>query len=327
MDNQYTGLNPDTRTAEEKAQDFQQSEMYGAFPLKWEEKTSYKTFTLRDQAQSSSCVGHGTAKTLETTTGIVESAHPIYSRRPKTPEKGMWLQQAGSILYHIGTAREALDASQGLIEDDMNKLVTVETPLKIEAYGFCPINIDSIAQMIEQHGGVALTFMSNYAEWIDVPVMNGVTVWGHCVSAVDYTLYKGEKALVIEDSWGHATSIGNGGQRIITETFLKARCTGAMFFVNPQEMFLLKPKYIFNKNLSFGMKNDEIKILQDCLKYEGLFAKSVESTGYFGSMTKKAVIDFQEKYKDFVLVPAGISHGTGYVASYTRKQLNALYGK
>lgn len=47
-------------------------------------------------------------------------------------------------------------------------------------------------------------------------------------------------------------------------------------------------------------------------------------TEYFGEKTKNAVIRFQEKYKADVLVPSGLSYGTGYVGPMTIKKLNNL---
>ncbi len=47
-------------------------------------------------------------------------------------------------------------------------------------------------------------------------------------------------------------------------------------------------------------------------------------TNYFGSLTKNAVIRFQEKYKNEILTPVGLSYGTGYVGAMTIKKINAL---
>ena len=51
------------------------------------------------------------------------------------------------------------------------------------------------------------------------------------------------------------------------------------------------------------------------------------TSGYFGYLTQKAVIRFQEKYSSEILSPQGLSRGTGIVDSPTRKKLNELYGK
>ncbi|MFA7662639.1 MAG: peptidoglycan-binding domain-containing protein, partial [Patescibacteria group bacterium] len=78
----------------------------------------------------------------------------------------------------------------------------------------------------------------------------------------------------------------------------------------------VKPKYTFNKNLAFGMTDPDVKALQDILKYEGLMATNIESTSYYGSITRASVVAFQTKY--------GIDP-LGMVGPQTRAKLNELY--
>jgi peptidoglycan hydrolase-like protein with peptidoglycan-binding domain len=81
----------------------------------------------------------------------------------------------------------------------------------------------------------------------------------------------------------------------------------------------------FERNLRYGMRGSDVKCLQEVLKIkepeiypEGLV------TGYFGPLTLRAVIKFQEKYKDEILAPWGLEKGTGFVGKTTRAKLNAI---
>ena len=84
----------------------------------------------------------------------------------------------------------------------------------------------------------------------------------------------------------------------------------------------------FNDNLSFGMNADQVKCLQIALKEQGqdIYPEGLV-TGYFGLLTKTAVIRFQEKYADECLFSWGLSSGTGFVGSTTQEKLNSLLGK
>lgn len=335
------GLIEDPRSPEEKILDYQHEEFYAAVELAWMEKQPehWKRFNTRNQNGSGSCVGQAVAKALETLNMRIMSAHPIYRRRSNFPGFGMWLHNGGDLVHdkdklkkdpsknaNRGTTTDLADPSQNLSEYEMNRDVTVKTPTLVDAYVFVPPrDIDSIAQAIQTNKHCILTFVSNYDEWTAVPEVKGTTKWGHCVCAVDYTLYNGAKALIVEDSWG--PGLGQfDDRRVITEDYLKARCTGAMYLVGAKENNEQKPKYRFNRDLSFGiMHSDEVKALQDCLKFEGLFPVAVESTGNFLEATLAAVKKFQEKYAKEILTPVGKTKGTGYVGPYTRKKLNSLF--
>ena len=77
--------------------------------------------------------------------------------------------------------------------------------------------------------------------------------------------------------------------------------------------------------MKMGMKSDNVRCLQEFLKNQGteIYPEGLV-TGYFGNLTKLAVIRFQEKYASEVLVPFGISNGTGYVGSKTLQKINQL---
>ena len=67
---------------------------------------------------------------------------------------------------------------------------------------------------------------------------------------------------------------------------------------------------------AFGYQNDQVKLLQQYLSRDpSIYTGPI--TGYYGPLTKAAVIKFQKKY--------GIEQ-TGLAGPVTRKKLNEVYG-
>jgi len=64
--------------------------------------------------------------------------------------------------------------------------------------------------------------------------------------------------------------------------------------------------------------------LQELLIGEDVWDSTADATGYFGPITRSAVIRFQEKYSQDILAPVGLKQGTGFVGSSTRAYLNLL---
>lgn len=89
----------------------------------------------------------------------------------------------------------------------------------------------------------------------------------------------------------------------------------------------------FTKYLQYRQTNPDIKRLQIFLNSDpdtkiadtGAGSPGKE-TNYFGLLTYKAVIKFQEKYAKDVLVPWGLVKGTGYVGKTTLSKINELIG-
>jgi len=79
---------------------------------------------------------------------------------------------------------------------------------------------------------------------------------------------------------------------------------------------------ILTGNLSIGIRNNDVKILQQLLINEGFWESEVGATGYFGPITKKAVMKLQNQYKTQILEPLGLLSPTGFFGPYTRKYLN-----
>jgi ABC-type transport system substrate-binding protein len=85
-----------------------------------------------------------------------------------------------------------------------------------------------------------------------------------------------------------------------------------------------EPTFQFKSNLSTGSQGSEVTELQKCLAKDPEVYPEGDVTGYFGSKTKEAVTKFQEKYKEDVLDPYGLTQGTGTVRQSTRAKLNEI---
>jgi len=82
--------------------------------------------------------------------------------------------------------------------------------------------------------------------------------------------------------------------------------------------------FSFSKTLQLGSNNAEVRKLQECLsEYPDIYPSGTIS-GYFGQETKNAVILFQEKYKEDILVPNNLTAGNGVVKLSTIKKLNEV---
>jgi len=91
------------------------------------------------------------------------------------------------------------------------------------------------------------------------------------------------------------------------------------------------PSFTFTRNLSFGSRGEDVRILQIILNSNP--ATIVASTGagsagretnFFGPLTRSAVIRFQNFYRAEILTPAGLTSATGFVGPFTRAKLNTL---
>lgn len=88
---------------------------------------------------------------------------------------------------------------------------------------------------------------------------------------------------------------------------------------------IIPPKYAFVKNLFYGKKNNDVRYLQAFLRSQGteIYPEGL-ITGWFGPLTKAAVIRFQEKYAEDILSRWGLSAGTGFVGETTRTKINEI---
>lgn len=296
-------------------------------PVNWVEKpqNTWRKFPIFSQGLSGSCVAqtlrklYGVYIWLNTRVYVDISASHIYQRRVNKPSPGM----QGTDAFQIGqrgTTLELFAPSENMTDAQMDSINVVPFMEKVgETFklgnymSIYPTDIDTIASIIQKtNKAVMVWFYFKRDEWTSVPTVlypslerQLPSTLKHSVAAVDFTLYGGRKALVIDDSWGIKTAMN--GQRVITEDFFTARNFFAAYFQNFafEEATILKPSY-----------DGSVISLQDCLKFSGVFPTNIASSGVFGPITVKALKAFQAKY--------GIDQ-VGTVGPKTTAKLKELY--
>jgi hypothetical protein len=337
-----TGALLDTRPEEEKQKDYRFEEIVAqADPVNWVEKpqSEWRRFPVRNQNGSGSCV----SQSLSTIMGVLHyikegefidfSAGFVYQQRANKPASGMAGVDAWEIVRKKGIIPEQLFPSQNKNDDELDKYPIKDYEYKIAEifrinnYVVMPIqDIDVIASTIQKtKKAIMVWYFWKYDEWDrDVPEVRypelplyASTTARHSVTATDFTLFNGKKALIIQDSWGKR---GINGLRVITEDFHKKRNFFAAYPINFNfEELPEKPKWTFNRDLYYGMTNDkDVEMLQRCLAYLKLFPNEGSFTGNFFGLTLRAVKDYQKQYN----LPQ-----TGFVGPQTRQVLNNLFSQ
>lgn len=347
-----SGALPDERPIEAKLKDFKFDEIVAsAAPVTWVEKpqSQWRKFPIFNQNGSGSCVAQTEAKEL----GIMRylkdgvyvhfSATDIYQRRLNKPSAGMWAEDARNIIRNGGATLEVLAPSQSMTDAQMDAYKVepykrqVGDIFKVPNYlALSSGDEEKIGSVIQTTGkGVMIWFYFKIDEWTEAPVVkypsltvDSPDVLRHSVCGVEVTLRSGVKGIVIDDSWG--SSFGLIGQRFISQDFLRARNYHTSYLMNFQfdGTVVPKPRYTFTRDLRFSeivTTDPDVKVLQDILKYEGLFPTNTESTGYYGAITAKGVLSWQKKYK--IASDAELDALGGKVCGpKTRAKLNEIYG-
>lgn len=337
-----TGANIDDRTDQEKEGDYHFREIVAtANPVNWTEKkpNEWRKFPIYNQNGSGSCVAQTMAKILgilywlKNNDYVHFSATHLYQRRSNKPAGGMGgvdvfsVAKQGVTLEELVPSQNMTDAQMDAVKIDQYK-ADVGSVFKIGNFVQLPIgDIETVASTIQTTGkAVMVWFFWNQNEWTEHPVIKdpnltaGTAQGRHSVTAVDFALVDGKKCLIIDDSWG--SQYGVAGQRVIDETFFKARNFFAaypiQFKFDETQPLTTKPKFTFTVVLRAWTTGTQIKNMQKCLQYEGVFPANVDCTGYYGAITVKAVAAFKSRYH--------LAGDGSVVDAEMIKKLNEIYG-
>lgn len=297
---EYRNLGVDlSDTTQEGLVDFNEVVARASFPALIEKDPSkWRTFLAQYQSSSSSCVAFTLAKLaqiffyLRSNRKIKFSPGWIY--RQRTPKgEGMNIGNATKLASQ-GMIPEELYPSENLTDEQIDALKDEPFAPEVAKEFSIPqnwvelhIDFDTIASTIQKTGkGIMLWFRFGKDEWFrkQIPeILTASVPYVHSVTAVDAFLYRGVPYILVEDS----ADLTFNQRKLISGTFLERRCLLARyplrFKFDPETS--VKPSY-----------DGSVGSLQDCLTYEGLFPSNVTARGYYGTITRNAVTEFQKKY-------------------------------
>jgi len=193
-----------------------------------------------------------------------------------------------------------------------------EEAAKYRIGGYARVDDLSLAGLKKAYyasGVLLLGFSVSNSGWQNAfiePPKPGEETDGHATFMIGYNRDDG----IGQNSWGN--DWGDNGKFYIPNNYLPFEAWAILVDLPNDFIRIEKPKYIFNQNLEQGDRNAEVVWLQKCLKYLSMFPQIIDTTGYFGQVTLRAVQLFQTTYN---IVPV-----SGYVGLKTRTKLNELFG-
>lgn len=317
----------------------------GAEALDWErgfDLSELIPLKVEHQGSSSSCVGQAWSKYAEVLEYMENkqfkdlSARFIYSRIYE-PQGGAYIYKGAKVLNEIGVASEntvsSYENGNPPSEDFMRVLDNSEAVLneakiyRAKFHAYVDFNIDSFALAIKQQHGLVTGFRGSYegvATPFIRPPLSNEQQWGHAVYCVGAKLIEGKKYIKFINSWGEKW--GDKGMGYLGEDyFASGMLFNAITLVDlPDDWF--KESFEFKRDLKYGQRHPDIVQLQKALKNEGLFPKDIPETGYYGEITRKAVLEFWKKYQIASWYEITFLQGR-VVGPKTRAKLNELLNK
>jgi len=166
---------------------------------------------------------------------------------------------------------------------------------RISAYARVDNDFEVLKRAVIEFGAVLAGFYMDNAGWETAYIKPPKKVeFGHAVCVIGFN----EDYLIIQNSWGEQW--GEKGIGYIAKDYIPYMIEAWCVLSDvPTELLpdIEKPKHFFSTDLYFGIDNaNEVKALQDALRWLGCLPKEQQSTGYYGQATMQAVVNFQKRY-------------------------------
>jgi len=353
---QKLGVLIDPREQTQKEFDYKHEEIFTSsvpnYLTEGEAQKYVGVFPTDDQHGTSSCVAHG--KTLVTSIFKAQQGNPftqlssmfIYRNRSNFPGEGMVpslanmqvIKQGAPIFADLPTPQTEAEANALVINSAMilaakanvaGKWVTLMDPTDIDTMAFVsnslqlPLNIIIYATIAEWDQAVVEILTPGLTQG------NPLAVVEHCITILPnsgYIAANGKRYVIIQDS----AFFGGLKFRAVSEDFIAARVTESDYMIALGSAPIARPKVNLTVNLTVGATGPDVMALQTVLQYMGYLPNVVNGapfapTGFYGGMTKNAVLALQNAYPSETLTPAGLTVGTGYCGSLTRGLINSLF--
>lgn len=293
---------------------------------------------VKDQNGSGSCGGQAWAtlasvlEAVATGTHEERSAKYIYAQTYQG-SGGSTGRDNAEIYRKQGVAREAVltsyDNGKPPTEAFMQRGGDITQEARNDArldvsrsYATLTCTMDEVARALRDNDGVILLVdgQNNGTWYSSFPMTPKRVEWRHWIYVGRARLINGRKYVGFINSWG--TSVGDRGWQWLGEEWFNTGhilqgWTHVIAPPAPPPSF----KHEFMVNLAFGQTSGDIKNLQKALKIDGVFPVTVPETGYYGTITARAVLAFRLKYG-----VSSVSDPQGHHAGpLTRAQLNKVF--
>lgn len=283
--------------------DYQYSQIAkSAAPFDWDAGIDISPVEIKNQGTSGSCGGQAWSYFMGVLKADERSAKFIYAQTA-VPGGGSDGRTNCDLVSGQGDCLETVlssyengnPPSEAYITDKSG--ITAAAMLNAatdRAFSYAQVNLDfdSIAQAIRDNKGVILGVDGeNNNTWTTTyPQPPKTIAWRHWIYCCKAKMTNGKKFIGFANSWG--SSVGDNGIQWIDESYLPHIFVAWTLYVSAG-------KFIFNADMQYGQTSNDIKELQKRL--------GVVQTGYYGSLTKQAVLNYQlaniplSLYERFVL--------------------------